>query len=210
MKMDGNSVVLLVLERSGRVPTFTDVPFNHWAHDHIETLYQAGYIAGCSTAPMKYCPEQSMTRAESAVFIERGVHGADFLPLQPVEQVFSDVPLWEWFAKWSDALWQDGYTAGCGTNPLIYCPLQGHTRAEGSVFFLRMMHGSNFVPPSPAGLFADVPTDTWYADWVEAAYGAGLIPACEKTPDMKFCPDDPLDRAMAAYMMVQAKGLNIE
>jgi hypothetical protein len=188
-------------------PTFVDVPLDHWAYDYIETLYQDGYIAGCSLDPLMYCPDSTMTRAESAVFVERGIHGAETLPDQPTEQIFADVPLAEWFAKWATALWEDGYTAGCGTDPLIYCPLQGHTRAEGSVFFLRMMYGSDYVPPEPVGLFVDVPIEAWYADWGEAAYNAGIIPACQTEPDLLFCPEDPLDRAMAAYMMVQAKGL---
>jgi hypothetical protein len=195
---------------SGNIqPTLEDVPLDHWAHDYIETLYQGGYIAGCSVDPMLYCPEDILTRAESAVFVERGIHGADFLPDQPAEQTFADVPLTEWFAKWTTALWNDGYTAGCGTNPFIYCPFQYHSRAEGCVFFLCMMYGSDYVPPEPTGLFADVPITAWYADWVEAAYNAGIIPACQTTPQLLFCPEDPLDRAMAAYMMVQAKGIQI-
>jgi hypothetical protein len=190
-------------------PTFADVPLDHWAHDYIEALYQEGYVAGCNLDPLMYCPNVAMNRAESAVFIERGIHGAETLPAPPAVQIFADVPLTEWFAKWSTALWNDGYTAGCGTNPLIYCPLQGHTRAEGSVFFLRMMHGADYVPPEPTGIFADVPITTWYADWAEAAYNAGIIPACQTEPALLFCPEDSLDRAMAAYMMVQAKGLQV-
>jgi hypothetical protein len=189
--------------------TFADVPFEHWAHDYIEGLYQGGYISGCSTDPLLYCPEQTLNRAESAVFVERGIHGADHTPPQPPTQTFDDVPLGEWFAKWTTALWEDAYTAGCGTNPLVYCPLQGHTRAEGSVFFLRMMHGTEYDPPEPSGIFGDVPAEMWYADWAEATYNAGLIPACETSPELNFCPDDPLDRAMAAYMLVQAKGLSV-
>jgi hypothetical protein len=190
-------------------PTFVDVPLAHWAYDYIETLYQDGYTAGCSLDPFMYCPEATMTRAESAVFVERGIHGAETLPDQPTEQIFADVPLTEWYAKWVMTLWNDGYTAGCGTDPLIYCPLEGHTRAEGIVFFLRMMHGADYVPPEPVGLFKDVPIEAWYADWAEAAYDAGIIPACQTEPDLLFCPEEPLDRAMAAYMMVQAKGLHI-
>jgi hypothetical protein len=206
----GNAPDIGAYEFSG-IPnqTFTDVPLDHWAHDYIEKLYQEGYIAGCNLDPLMYCPNAAMNRAESAVFVERGIHGADYLPDQPTEQIFADVPLTEWFAKWATALWEDGYTAGCGTDPLIYCPLQGHTRAEGSVFFLRMMHGSEYVPPEPTGIFADVPTTTWYADWAEAAFNAGIIPACQTEPELLFCPEDPLDRAMAAYMMVQAKDLTI-
>ena len=150
-----------------------------------------------------------MARAESAVFVERGIHGAGHLPPQPTVQTFDDVPLWEWFAKWSDALWRDGYTSGCGTDPLIFCPLYGHTRTEGTVFYLRMLNGAGYVPPDPAGVFSDVSVDFWGAKWIEAAYNAGLIKACETSPALRFCPDDPLDRATAAYMMIQAKGINI-
>jgi hypothetical protein len=175
----------------------------------IKILYEQGFIAGCSTDPLMYCPEQAMTRSESAVFVERGLYGAGYLPPDPSATIFSDVPLWEWFAKWANGLWDDGYTAGCGTDPLIYCPLQEHTRTEGSVFFLRMMQGTDYVPPSPVGIFADVPLQFWGARWIEAAYNAGIVPECETSPELKFCPLDPLDRAMAAYMMVQAKGLQI-
>jgi hypothetical protein len=112
----------------------------------------------------------------------------------------------EWFAKWVSGLWEDGYTAGCGTNPLLFCPARQHTRAEGAVFFLRMLHGADYQPPTTEGLFADVPVEAWYADWAEEAYRAGLIEPCMLAP-LSYCPLDPLDRATAAYMMFQAKGL---
>jgi hypothetical protein len=140
--------------------TFVDVPASHWAREYIEALYQASYVAGCSSDPLMYCPDATMTRAESAVFVLRGSHDAGYLPPTPSEQIFGDVPLWEWFAKWADGLWNDGFTAGCGTDPLIYCPLQEHTRTEGSVFFLRMLHGADYVPLDPVGVFSDVPTDS--------------------------------------------------
>jgi hypothetical protein len=196
-------------EYAGAISTFIDVPEDHWAHDYIEVLYQEGFVAGCSTDPLMYCPDRIITRAESAVFVERGVHGAETLPVQPSEQIFADVSLGEWYAKWATALWNDGYTTGCGTDPLVYCPLQQHTRTEGCVFFLRMMNGVDYVPPDPQGIFADVGLDWWGAKWIEAAYKAGLIPACEVDPELKFCPDDPLDRAMGAYMMVQVKDLGV-
>jgi hypothetical protein len=191
----------------GSAPTFIDVPMDHWAHDYIEALYQGGYVAGCSTNPLMYCPEQTMTRAESAVFVMRGVNGAGYTPQQPTSQIFDDVSLDEWFAKWATSLWDAGYTSGCGTEPLVYCPLEEHTRTEGTVFFLRMMYGAEYEPLAPEGIFIDVEVDYWGAKWIEAAYNAGLIPACETEPDLRFCPDDPLDRAMGAYMMVQAKQL---
>jgi hypothetical protein len=196
-------------EFGGPTPTFQDVPFDHWAHDYIEVLYQEGYIAGCNLVPLLYCPERIMNRAESAVFIVRGVNGAEFIPPDPTEKIFDDVALTDWYANWTNQLWIDGYTAGCGTDPLIYCPLQEHTLAEGCVFYLRMKKGPDYEPPPPTGIFTDVAQGEWYARWIEDAYNAGILMPCQTEPELMACPLDPLDRAMGAYMMFQAKELQI-
>ena len=188
-------------------PVFGDVLDGHWAKEYIEALFNAGYVAGCSANPRLYCPNNTMNRAESAVFVERGIHGGGYLPPDPTTQVFNDVSLGQWYAKWANGLWEDGFTAGCSASPLLYCPLQGHSRAEATVFFLRMLNGAAYVPPSPTTLlFADVPLTEWYAKWVHAAYAAELVLPCSTSPGLRFCPNDPLTRDMAAYMMVQAKG----
>ena len=184
--------------------TFDDVPLDHPYYDYIEALYQNGYAAGCSSDPMLYCPEQVLDRAESAVFVERGVHGAGYMPEQPGELTFDDVDLSEWYAKWVEGLWDNGYTAGCGTDPLIYCPGQDHTRAEGCVFYLRMKNGAEYLPVDGPGYFSDVESSKWYADWVDACWEAGIAEACGMEP-LRYCPEDALTRAAAAYMMVQAR-----
>ncbi len=190
--------------------TFGDVPSTHWAYPYIETLYRAGYIAGCSTSPRLYCPSRVLTRAESAVFILRGAHGAVSNPPDPTPTVpsFADVASSFWGFGWIENLLTEGFTAGCGTNPLVYCPDRNHTRAEGSVFFLRIKNGVAYSPPTASGIFGDVAPTAWYAGWVEAAYNAGLLPACGTSP-LRFCPESNLDRSWAAYMMVQAKGLTV-
>jgi hypothetical protein len=188
--------------------TFVDVPPNHWAYDYIEKLADLNYVSGCSVEPMMYCPEGTMTRAEGAVFVLRGVYGANFIPLLPPNQIFTDVLLDEWFAKWADDLWHDGFTAGCNTTPLEFCPGHENSRVEGTVFFLRMLNGVNYSPPDPTGIFEDVVVDYWGARWVEEAFRTGLVPACAEEPKL-FCPGEPLTRAMAAFMMVQAKGLKL-
>lgn len=210
------SIILLALTVPGArrilaaAATFSDVPAQHWAYDYIEELYRQGYVEGCETSPPKYCPDRALTRAEMAVFIVRGVHGASYTPPDPTEQIFDDVPLeGYWATKWIHQLYNDGYTAGCSESPPLYCPEDPHTRAEATVFFLRMCNGVGYAPPPPTGIFADVPTSTWYARWVEAAYSVGLIPACRAIPEneKRFCPNAHLIRAMAAYMMVRAKNL---
>jgi len=191
----------------GSTPTFADVPFAHWAHDYIEALYQAGYVAGCSASPRLYCPDRILSRAESSVFILRGAYGSISDPPypSPAAPTFADVSPSFWGFGWIESLWRDGFTAGCSASPLLFCPDRQHTRAEGSVFFLRIQSGVDYQPPPAAGLFADVDVGAWYAAWVEAAYREGLLPACQASP-LQFCPEDFLDRAWAAYMMVMAKG----
>lgn len=193
-------------------PVFADVPIDHWARDYIEALYDGGFVVGCSYTPRLYCPERVLIRAESAVFILRGAYGSIVDPpyTPPATPTFTDVSPSYWGYGWIESLWRDGYTAGCGTTPMIFCPLRQHTRAEGSVFFMRILNGVDYEPPPPVGLFDDVPVDQyppnpWYAAWVESAYNAGLLPACSTDP-LNFCPEGPLDRSWAAYMMVQAKG----
>ena len=56
--------------------------------------------------------------------------------------------------------------------------------------------------------FADVSPDAWYAPWIEEAYRSGLIPACEGSPGLWFCPEGPFARAHAAHGMVKAKSLD--
>ena len=191
-------------------PVFEDVPFGFWAKDYIEALYDAGYVAGCSTSPRLYCPTDYLSRAESSVFVLRGNYGAIPSPpySPPATPSFADVDPAFWGYGWIESLYRDGFTAGCNLNPMMYCPGSTHTRAEGSVFFLRIKNGVAYTPPTPTGIFTDVDTAAWHAGWVEAAYNEGLLPACSTTP-LQFCPDGPLDRAWAAHMMVQAKGMVI-
>ncbi len=55
---------------------FSDVPTDHWAAAFIEQLYADGITTGCNTAPLRFCPGASVTRAEMAVFLGRAKHGA--------------------------------------------------------------------------------------------------------------------------------------
>lgn len=65
-----------------------------------------------------------------------------------------------------------------------------------------------FRAPAPPPTFQDVPADHWAYVYIEALYQAGYIAGCSADPPL-FCPSNPLDRALAAYMMVQAKGLSV-
>jgi CSLREA domain-containing protein len=191
---------------------FADVPLTHWAHDYIVALYENGYTSGCQTEPERlFCPEETMNRAESSVFVVRGLHPElpGYLPPTPTQQYFDDVPIGaaeEWFSKWVTELFERGYTSGCSEDPPLFCPLRKHIRAEATVFYLRMLKGVDFQPQEPSELhFQDVPADAWYAPWVEAAFEAGIIQDCQTDMgNMLFRPEDDLTRAESACMMYQA------
>jgi hypothetical protein len=116
---------------------FADVPKSHPYAAWIESLFAAGVTGGCATGPLRYCPDQPVTRAEMAVFLLRARHGAGYVPPAPAGQSFADVALNDPFASWIYRLAAEGITGGCATSPLRYCPAGLVTRAEMAVFLVR-------------------------------------------------------------------------
>jgi hypothetical protein len=51
--------------------TFADVSVNDPFAPWIEQLFAEGITAGCGTAPLRYCPDHSVTRGQMAVFLVR-------------------------------------------------------------------------------------------------------------------------------------------
>jgi len=190
--------------------SFQDVPTDHWAYRYIEAIHKAGYAFGCSLDGSMYCPDGTITRAEIAVLITRGIYGVSYVPPIDGPETFLDVKKDMWHFKWIEAIADAEFTSGCTADHDYYCPLALHKVSDGSVLYLRLMNGSDYQPLSPEGLFEDAATWEWYTPWLEAAYHAGLIWPCEKEPEFKICPNKPLDRAMAAFMLVKALGLEVE
>jgi hypothetical protein len=52
-------------------PIFDDVPCSFWAAKWINQLNTEQITTGCSASPMKYCPNDQVTRAQMAVFLVR-------------------------------------------------------------------------------------------------------------------------------------------
>jgi hypothetical protein len=179
--------------------TFADVPANHWAWGWIERLYAAGITQGCMSSPLRYCPDQSVSRAEMAIFLLRGIHGATYTPPAAVGNVFSDVKAGDFAAAWIEQLYVEGITAGCGGGK--FCPSDSVTRAQMAVFLLRAEHTSAYTPPAATGLvFTDVPTNAFAADWIEQLYSEGITGGCGSG---KYCPSDSVTRAQMAIFLVR-------
>lgn len=57
----------------------------------------------------------------------------------PATATFTDVPTGYWAFRHIEALYASGITAGCGTNPLIFCPEANITRAQMAVFLAKSL-----------------------------------------------------------------------
>lgn len=187
------------------LPIFNDVPVEYWAEEAIFKIYNAGITKGCATDPLRYCPNSSVTRAQMAVFLGRGIHGSSFIP-PTATGIFSDVLVSYWAADWIELFYNDGITDGCQTNPLLYCPESFVTRAQMAVFLLRAKNGGSFIPPDATGIFEDVDLSHWAADWIEELYNEGITKGCATDP-LKYCPNSSVTRAQMAVFLMRTFGL---
>ena len=181
--------------------TFSDVPTNHWAHSYVETLAANGITAGCGNG--NYCPEDSVNRAQMAVFLERGMNGSDYVPPAASGNVFLDVGAGDFAANFIEQLYNDGITAGCGNNN--YCSGVEVTRGQMAVFLLRAKYGAGYAPSAATGVFNDVDLGYWAASWIEALAAEGITAGCG---DGIYCPDATVSRAQMAVFLVRTFDLS--
>ena len=59
---------------------FEDVPADAAYAAEVEAVLAAGVTQGCSAEPMRYCPDESVTRAQMASFLTRALEGTGLSP----------------------------------------------------------------------------------------------------------------------------------
>jgi hypothetical protein len=185
--------------------TFADVPPTSPFFTWIEALFKAGITGGCQAMPLLYCPDQEVTRAQMAVFLLRGIHGAAYQPPAATGTMFADVPSGLALADWIEELAREGITSGCATSPPQYCPNASVTRAQMAVFLLRALHGAGYIPPPATGtVFADVPASDPFAPWIEQLAAEGITGGCGGG---NYCPNQAVTRAEMAVFLVRTFNL---
>ncbi len=183
--------------------------------DEVETIYDAGLTSGCDSATYfsgdadvpnftfkYYCPNDGVTRAEMAVFLENGMHyPSSFSPGDQSPYSFDDTPS-HWAKDWIEVLYGDGITAGCGGNN--FCPDDWVNREQMAVFLLRSIG----VSPDPATgtVFNDVPADAspWAVDWIEELYHQGITAGCGGG---NYCPKSVVTRGNMAIFLARTFNL---
>lgn len=110
---------------------FEDVPVGSFGADFIEQLKADGITGGCSTAPLKYCPNNSVIHAQMAIFLLRSKHGASYVPPGVAIAHFVDVPFSHSQLNWIEQLAREGISYSshnCSSGN--FCPNALVTRAE--------------------------------------------------------------------------------
>jgi len=119
--------------------TFADLPVagKEWQEAWVDQYYLEGITTGCGVNPLRYCPENPVTRAAMAVFLLRAIHGTAYTP-PAATHTFADMPVAgkEWMEAWVDQAYAEGIVTPCGTGPLTYCPEASVTRQEMAAFIV--------------------------------------------------------------------------
>ncbi len=175
---------------------FLDVPGSSGFHSFVEKLVRHQVTAGCGGG--SYCPSDSVTRAQMAVFLLRSKEGPIYTPPACSVPTFTDVPCTSGFAPWVNELAVRGVTAGCGGGN--YCPADPVNRAQMAVFLLTTLEGSGYVPPAcVTPTFADVPCSSGFARWVDELAARGITAGCGSG---NYCPANAVTRAQMAVFLV--------
>lgn len=112
---------------------------------------------------------------------------------------FLDVAPTSGFRPFIEKLVRNKVTAGCGGGN--YCPSNGVTRAQMSVFLLVSKEGPSYSPSEPfEGIFGDVPATNGFARWIEELSRRGITSGCGGG---NYCPSSSVTRAqMAVFLLV--------
>jgi hypothetical protein len=175
--------------------SFTDVPPSYWAWPFIEGLQTAGIPTSCGTNPLRYCPENAMTRGDMAIFLLRSKEGGAYVPPPCTTATFTDVPCSDSRAPWINELVRRGVTAGCGGGN--YCPGNPVTRDQMAVFLLVTagVAPDTTCPPAP---FSDVPCSTPFEPFIKKLVSLGVTAGCGSGA---YCPQTTVTRAQMAIFL---------
>jgi hypothetical protein len=186
----------------GYVSMFGDVSSSNTFEGYIASLVSNGLTAGCGGND--YCPVNSVTRQQMAVFLLKGKYGLCYTPPPCNGAHFLDVPCQgSPFDPWIEALADLQITGGCGGGN--YCPTNPVLRQQMAVFLLKADLDSTYVPPACSNaFFDDVPCDSPFATWIYDLAARGITGGCS---NVAYCPVDPVLRQQMAVFLVKTFSL---
>jgi hypothetical protein len=183
--------------------SFTDVPASNPFYRFIETLFHHSITSGCGGT--NYCPGDSTTRAQMAVFVLIAKEGPGYLPPACTTPLFNDVPPGDPFCRFIEELSRRGVVAGCGGGN--YCPNDSVTREQMAVFVLRTLDAT-INPPAcaPPNIYNDVPETSPFCRWVEELTNRGVVAGCGGG---NYCPTQVVTREQMGVFISLTFGLTL-
>lgn len=125
-------------------PSFADVSSEHEALSSIEAVYESGVMSECAFAPLRFCPDRSITRAEGVVMIVDGL-GLDLETSSSdlrYDDVASDHNAFG-HIQWAD---DNGLIEPCGTTPESFCPDEYLSREDAASIAARTLRFQSQLP----------------------------------------------------------------
>ena len=164
----------------------------------IAWMAAVGITKGCNPpANTRFCPENSVTRAQMAAFISRALN------LSPrAEDPFSDDD-GSIFEADIERLAAAGITKGC--NPPAndrFCPDSIVTREQMAAFLVRAL---GYNDDGGGDLFSDDDGSIFEAD-IDRLGTAGVTKGCNPPNNTRFCPDNKVTRGQMAAFLHRALG----
>ena len=126
-------------------PYFTDVQPADFGFKWVQKMFELGITAGCG--PGLYCPNDSITRAQMAVFIIRTRYGAHTVIDYTPAPYFTDVPASGFAFNDIQRMREDNITSGCSATD--YCPNNPVTRGDMAIFIMRGAFDQVLPPTQP-------------------------------------------------------------
>ena len=164
---------------------------------YVERIYHAGITAGCSASPLDYCPGSNVTRAQMAVFLERGIHGSAYVP-PAATGIFADVPACPPLRAMDRAALPRRSHRRLRRDQLL--PDGTVTRAQMAVFLIKARHPVTCTYPSSGSVFTDVPAGYWAGGYVEQLWHEGVTGGAAAGV---YCPESAVAREQMAAFLVR-------
>lgn len=200
-----NQTITVMQGGSVTDPIFNDVPSTDPYFDYVSLLYEGGITAGCSSSPPLYCPSTPVTRAQMAVFIVAALDQAmgTSLTYSPTAY-FQDVPSSSIYFPFVQRIADLGITAGCSTNPPMFCPDMSIPQGQMAVFMIVGWMLANNVSSftyTPTPYFTDVPPTDIYFKFVQKMRDLGFWTGCSPT---LYCETSAVTRDQMAPMIMRS------
>ena len=187
------------------LPAFTDVPPGFWAEDYIYAILNAGITKGCSLDPPRYCPTNTVNRAQMAAFIVRAVEGEPSADYCDSGSPFSDISTTHPMCKYIKRLSELGITTGYSDG--TYRPALSVNRAQMAAFIVRAVEGEPAANYCDTGSpFTDIDPSFPMCKYIKRLFELGITTGYS---DGTYRPTLFVNRTqMAAFLARAFLGMN--